>query len=253
MSEVRSRIEKFKGFLDKNKIFFEVFGWIFVPIALGVMSYVVSCSAIKISRYQAEVAYRQNLPDIRPNVELYSLESNIPNQELLQIYNDGFRLRNFSVKKIVILHVRRQKGIQIDQLSIPINFYPIRVLTNASTGLLVTLTGHKNHEKWVKFDRDLLALGRPGGRPEPVIYLASLLRIPAVRYEDYFGNEHNEYFLVRGFSVNRLPAEQGKEWVQYFEQHRSSFLLDIDSLSVKEIIELFDSAPPALRRAPLLP
>jgi hypothetical protein len=232
--------------LKRNKIFFEIFAW----IGLGGMSLFVAINAAKIAKYQANLAYGQNLPQIRIKTALARpREPELPDEERLEVYNDGYRLRHFSADKYTILKVTRHEGFQKDELYVPILYYTASYGNGGTTGLLITFGGPKNWEKRIKIYRDLLEKSRG-----PVIYDTRLLSIVTVTYDDYIGKRHDEYFLVDGQrGIKSLPIELGQKWLQYYEQHRPSHLLDIGSHSTEEIIALFDTASAALRRAPPLP
>lgn len=227
---------KVREWLKQNLVFFQITSW----VVLGVMSVIISFSALQISCQQKEMNYLEHAPQIRisHNYEI-NQETGYAEGDIIQIYNDGFRLRNFTSEVIVLLKVNRLINDNYESVYAPFIFYYATTHEGSTTGLLVTHMGYKNNSKYMTLFHSLMDLEQSD---DENTYDLTMMPFIRVQYEDYTGKTHVEYFSIFGYRVlGPLPSEEGEAWFRFYDELFLDVFLDIDDVTIDDVLALFNS------------
>jgi hypothetical protein len=211
---------KFRQFLERNKIFFEIFSL----VGLGGMAIILSGAAVYVSSKQATIAEKQTqLTHIAQSPFIWVRERLLKNEasgmyeeQTLEVSNEGYRLSGFSSDVSVFFAVSTYDSKQGKIVAyVPVNgYYTAEYSTGRPTGLLATWKGFKNNSSFYRIYSEMLDRSR--GAADRT-YLVDKLVVVRVSYHDYAGQALTEYYIPSSSGGRRLPDEEGDRW---FKQYR---------------------------------
>lgn len=140
--KVKTTLEIVKIFLANNKIFIDIFS----SLAIGIAGVCVSRASLNVSKLQAKLATISVSPHIRI-VSQYKINpvSEVANDIIVKIYNDGYPLTDFHCDQKSILVVSRNMGAKSIAVAMPVVYLSIENATDNATGLLDTLSQKNNN------------------------------------------------------------------------------------------------------------
>jgi hypothetical protein len=192
------KLSSVREFLEKNKIFLEVF----VATSLSFMAVYVSIQANKIAQNQTKIMEEENLPQleiIKSNE--YNDQIKIVDNNVWYFFNRGGKLSNFEIKEYTFFRFGTRVELGNDSIILPLYSYLSwkGTLTGESEGLIYQVDNNHNGVNEVKLRDSLLKFG--------FYEIASYV---AVSYVDIFDKEHIEYFQISPGSRGRRVSQ--KTW-----------------------------------------
>lgn len=194
-----------REWLNKNKVFFEVFS----ACVFGMMGLVVSWSAARVAQYQAVIAETEVTPQLRADVEFErDPDTRMVTDDVLRVYNDGYRVRDVTMHAVTFLEVQATGVGDERPRYLWITYYGSSFHTGGSTGLLSTFRGFQNNTEAARIERET----REGGPPGSSVRV-EVVRVVFASYTDAMGKLQEETILVSPLGGSRrLSAEEGATW-----------------------------------------
>ena len=215
------KINKFRNWLEKNKIFFEVFFFSLVPIIIGLVSYQNSKEQLRLSQVDHSPIYR-----INEYIDYDSLTGRRLNH-YITLNNDGFHAYNCTFKPMAFLNITFTKmnyTIPREEyhLLIPLKaYFGVGVPTNNSKGYLGHYVSINNAKFIDKLSNDLGMHSHVVGN-----YFISwpLAIITHVDYIDYAGNKIVEYYYEnQQYSHYKVDYNEVKPYIKVYEDFDKNF------------------------------
>lgn len=127
-------MNKFRIFLEKNKIFIETLA----AISLSVMAVVVSIQSNKIAEYQNELSKQQLLPkfDVSLTQDFFNQEKDCFTGEKITVYNSGSPFTNYhsDVESFIVIHfLEKETGLQFQKDILLKGYFGIEAKTSKTS------------------------------------------------------------------------------------------------------------------------
>lgn len=223
-------LEKIKEFLNKYKIFTEVFSNIF----LGIMGMVISINAINVAKYQNILVKRELLPVLEIIEYQSPNEEDIYNETLIQISNIGGALYGLKTDRMCFLNIEYQTedGREGKTKKEIIGYYSYSKSTNRANGLLQTISGYNNWNKYINIKNSITD-------EKLKVYGIKFLNIRIekylkLQYYDVFNEKHIDYYKIE----HDLERIEDTEYESVKDYAQSSDCFDIDMDSSEKILEM---------------
>lgn len=232
-----------KRFLEKNKIFFDVFS----SIALGIMAIIISYQSNKIADYQAQLSEHQTMimeAQLKPIIEfdLFNIIdplTNIAYEQRVDVSNVGHEVNMNNVSIFSILEVDICGDSQeLYETSIWIaDYFNFEELKNSKIGLLQTSSGHENKENLRLLEED--AIKGVKNKYENINMTCFLNHIAKVEYVDILDNIYTEYYMFNGISQFKIENTQGEELIQkYKKDYVTGRIITLSTNDGKSLLEI---------------
>lgn len=239
-----------REFLERNKIFFEIF----VSILLGVMAIIVSYQANLIAEAQLRLASesqqlskRQYLPEIKTDIKIIDLDGERINEQLV-IYNFGDDLYNIRPNMIAFLSFREtplvwgskssRLRLKLRKATIPISKYfsGDEHHYNPNKGRMVSVDIPKTDF----LDAQLIRF-RESNISEKKRVENRIERFINVKYNDKFGEAHSKYFEIGvvGDAIPMSESEGAKKFREHSAMRSAGHFVDLTSSTSDEINNLW--------------
>jgi hypothetical protein len=184
------RIARVRGWLEANKVFFDVFASVF----LGTMAVLVSVAALRVSGLQTALTSAQVAPHIRVASEyVYNSQAEKFTDEVFRIYNDGFALRDFQSDVSSLIQVLETSDSKKRSVFVPTVYLVLSHNTDNSTGLLKTYLQKDNNSQMVRL---LDEVHSANDIKRGVFYDLRLINLLSVSYVDALGGAKQKYLLM---------------------------------------------------------
>lgn len=180
-----------RKFLEKNKIYFEVFSLTF----LGLMGIVVSISQAVIARRELKIHEKELLPTFSIKYQLFKSNdtSNVYDTEMLTISNEGRAIKKmrYELKTFYKFEFyRKNTSLRNTILYAPISdYFILQYITNEHVGKLLEAVTKGNNENF--FDVYKCCMKKTKDNNFLFVDKISLLKIS---YIDLSGDSHDEYY-----------------------------------------------------------
>lgn len=240
-----------KAFLERNKIFFEIF----TSVLLGIMAIIVSYQANLISEAQLKVANesqqiseRQYLPEIEAKLQRMDSTSGKERYKLV-ISNIGESMYEFQSYEIAYLSIRELQILYKNEVPTPdshlkvamiplTNYFPnVRYVINYDKGVINTLEIDSNNTTTLLSKH--LAQKYKNTKKSIDIRIESFIR---VNYKDKFGSEHTNYFRFGMFGESiAIDNEKGiRTFSEYREMTSNNNSIDYKNPEISNISRLWE-------------
>ena len=225
-----------RGWLERNKVFFEVFSW----IGLGVMAILVSYASLQVSQLQARIRAAQVSPQIRVSTALSYDTQRARNTDLIvNIFNDGFPLSDYESTVRSLYELTRIEGNRKSVAYHPIGYLCCHFLQGTSQGLLAEYRQPDNNEHAFRIEREVRRLNEGQSR---VRFDLQLVTIVVISFRDSLGIQRREGFHIRPvFGGRRIGQPEVDEWFRRY-QESEMLLKEIDSFNGELLVRAFNDA-----------
>ena len=232
-----------KSWLERNKIYFEIG----TSILLGIMALLVSYQANQIAQSQTELDLRQTIllekqsKTNEKQTEIFEKQLNVYEKQIqimekdfepkfeiklvdiidnrnssvyankLEIYNLGHsvEISDINVETYLEVHGIGLNDETIDSIVRVTNFFVAPQLDGSTDGLIHTLSGYRNREKYNKWNTSLR--DRIRSKSTSMFAISILSHNIEIDYKDSFGNEKKEYFGINDKQFYRIDMENGED------------------------------------------
>ncbi len=220
-------LTRFRKWLETNKIFFEVF----VAITLPIIAIYISVQANRIAENQTRIMEEENLPqlELRMNQE-YNESIKIYDNNVWSLYNRGGKLSNLSIDKMSFIRFTNNGTNKWNEIELPIYGYFAMhgILTGESEGLIYQIDNNKNGFKELQLRNQLLN----DGQFEVEAFIG-------FTYLDIFDNRHSLFFKC---SPSITPVLE-EEWLQMQKkQNEADSTLYFPKVSASDILKIYNVA-----------
>jgi len=254
---MESMVTRVRGWLSRNKIFFEIAGGTVVTVLLSITALFVAHQANQIAETQTQLLELQtrlverqteaieieNEPSIHIDVKRYwhSKENPWAYDLLVYVSNEGEPLEHFNIRSKEILLVSYSGDYASSvEAKIPILYTCPYDITGNSTGLLATLcvcnspiTYGERADEFTKW-----CAGQEKYRSKyGFIYLYWYLM---VSYSDRMGKEHADFFRVSEYKVGRVRDENAEEMFSRLPTYLDSEYFALEDATPQRLLELWE-------------
>lgn len=229
-AKIKKGIVTLRLFLERNKIFFEVFSYLIIGIA-GIY---FSFTQWKTNQQQIEMQTSELQPIFRITFTLYKdTLSNVYNTEIFEIYNDGKPLKSFDYDIQTfykIDYISQKKNIN-KSFSIPIvGFYFAQFPLHNSTGLLLRGFLKNNNSDFKRVYDECM-----NQSTDSDFYNVSHYSLFKIDYIDLTDTKHTLYFKNR----EQISYEIYNELINKQKELKSDIPIDVGKVTLDIIKEKY--------------
>lgn len=209
MSEKITKFTRFRSWLERNKVFFELS----TAILLAYMSYTVSINANQIATYQNDLVKEQNNLIKDENQPIFQFNftqfnnDNLDSAERIDIYNIGKPAHNFQAEAYVLCNIQLHNSS--DNEYTKISFYQKNYYINTS---MVSPVGLMNSFDSAGFltslPRYLNSTSLSCLQNQSNIEQVQLTRYVHFTYSDIYGENHDEVYCVTKLGSFKLTESE---------------------------------------------
>lgn len=222
----KKKIKKFRNWLTKNKVFFEVFSFIF----LGIASLIVGWFSYKTSEGQLELQKLEQSPIIHIKKE------HNQTYEFLNIYNLGYHMFESEIDYSTYFIIRDFND-SISRIKTDIYFkigdyFNLNYQTNNTTGNISRISCSEYTQKLSNQLRENL-------RSEygNFFRLSEFEHFIRVYYKNNRGNKITKYFLVDSFSIVEISKSTYESKINRYYYHSNQKTKYLNKLNHTELIK----------------
>jgi len=224
--KIKTVIINLRSWLERNKIFFEVFSY----SVIGLAGIYFSISQLKVNQRQIEIQKSEMQPVFRITFTLYQDSlSNVYNTEVFGIYNDGKPLKSFKydVKTYYKIDYISQKEDVNKSFFIPISgFYWAQFPLDNSTGLLVNGFLKNNNSEFKRIYDECLHQSTNNE-----FYFVSKFSLFKIDYTDLSNTNYTLYFKGR----ESISYENYNELINKSKELKDNFPIDVAKVTLDSI------------------
>lgn len=231
------RAESIRRWLERNKIFFEVFA----SVVLGAMAVIVSVASLRISSIQATLQRVQMSPAVTAEMQVvYDEERNSYTGEVLTVTNNGSPLSEFRATLSSMYEVSRDSADGKSSVIVPVGYLCCSFGTGAVTGLLMTYRQSNNNGQAARIEGELREATTS---LRSVYYGLRLLHVLDVSYKDLLGESHRRLLIVHPVfgSVEPAPGEVQRLMTAYSDN--LSLAEDISKVTAAKLLAALNTPP----------
>lgn len=198
------RIEKFREWLERNKIFFDTLG----ILLLSGMAVLVSLAVLNITSYQTQLMEKEHYPFfnvlITPDYDIRFPDDENP-KDYLTIENLGDPVTEFFAHDLVFINISN-KDNENHYSRVPLYHY---------YGGIVSINGSLNNWHSVGNQGDYRAIGRlttnltDYATAKGLNITTRIERYIKIEYRDKWGDKGSQFFNVREYSTERISESRG--------------------------------------------
>lgn len=229
-----NKITRFRSFLEKNKIFFEITASLFIGGASVLLSY----SALSINDKMLLATEVSALPHLSIGSRAQKdNETHKYSEEELFLSNNGAPLTNldWQTKTFVVIE---SSNLQRQLVLLPVNgYYFAQFTTNNVVGELSSKVGRQNLQKFSSLYQEVLDYNNSQSNTLDY-YFVKIITVSRVEYEDRLGRRDVVYFRD-----NKKISEESARTIWNF--NISGLMQDIDNVRLKDLKDAA-AAPGAL-------
>jgi hypothetical protein len=232
MAKFKERIIRYRGVLEKNKIFLDL-------ILTGFVIY-LAFGANKIAEQQKNLAYLEKSPSFYINVQTSYSKSDsgkVILEKELQIINLSGEYENFSENTICLLKLEYQKdfGNPTEKYIYVNGYYDANFSTGNKTGNIVSLKGYANETRLLKLEKivreinDSISSG---------YLLFDFQTFTQISYLDLLGEKVFKYYNTSYGEGILMEKEKGKMlFDDYVESIKKGELIELDKINKSFILK----------------
>jgi len=229
-TKIKTIIIKLRSWLERNKIFFEVFSY----LVIGLAGIYFSISQLKVNQRQIEIQRSEIQPIFKISFTLHEdTLSNVYNTEVFEIYNEGKPLKsfNYNIQTFYkIDYISQKKGIN-KSFFIPISgFYWAQFPSHNSTGLLTSGFLKNNNSELKRIYDECLNQSK-----DNEFYNVSKFSLITIDYKDLNDTDHRLYFKNR----EPISYETYNELINKPKELKDDFPIDVEKVTLNIIKEKY--------------
>jgi hypothetical protein len=227
-------MRKVKSFLERNKIYFEIFSFIIIGLSGVYVSYTQS----KISKLEYELNKTQIQPLLKIETKLTKSDTiDFYTTQTLIVSNEGGALKKFNQTTNtfykVELNCPRCNGPKI--YYIPIHaYYFANFYTGNFKDVLLTSYCPNNNYAYCKLYEEFIEKSKNAGP-----YFLDRITLMKISYDDISGENHTNYYnvdnVIGGYEI---PVSKYQEIISKSDSAFKDFQWDFDKLSFDKILEI---------------
>jgi hypothetical protein len=228
-------LESIRSSLKKNKIFFETIA----ALLVSTMAVLVSYSQLHIARVQINISKQVALPHfvIRAKQLTGSTDSQTYDEDEITVENQGSVITNFRGNSVVLLDVKLSgRNSPTEKTFYLTGYYLGHAYSPQGQGLLITIKGYKNNQKYSNLDREFFKLVESKNE----FGNTELRRFLHITYTDQLGDNHSEYYYVPLiYGASQITEKEGKAIFSGCENSlRTGKHIEFDKLSAESLYDL---------------
>lgn len=223
--------EHFSVFLEKNKIYIEIF----LIISLSVMSISIATNANIIALNEIEIQKAHNQPIFIFNETRYGNGY----YQKLEVYNVGAPLNNFNIFPITFIKIWSYENNKYKEIMIPISYYSIGTRTESDNSELIeffasdTKPEDGNYYRMSKAIEGFYDISRDNN----LSYGMNFDKYVNIAYKDIYGEEHSDLYVVSDLYPHKISSEKKETILMDF--NNSMYSLNVEDLTADKLYEIF--------------
>jgi hypothetical protein len=216
-------IKWLRMFLERNKIFFEIFSY----VVIGFTGIIFSYFQWKTNEQQIEMHRNEIQPVFRIAFTLYKIDSEVYNTEALKIYNDGTPIKSFDYEIKTYYHLEYISKNNREEYYIPIiGFYWTELPKSNSVGILTECYLKNNNAEYARIYKECLSQSH-----EDEYYSIERFSLIKISYQDIIDEQHVVYYKNKEL----IGKDYHNEIIKKSEQLNDNFPIDVDKISLNLI------------------
>ncbi len=232
----RNRIISIREWLERNKIFFEVFSYLFI----GAITVLLTCVSINLTQQQTEIQKQQAIliknerqPIFMVTFPLQKLSNTEKfDTETIEIYNNGniFKRLDFDIQMFYNLEYKIPKQNINESYYIPIRgYYFAQFRFQSFTGKLVEGFLKNNHLNFIRIYNETIEKSK-----DETYYFIKKITLTKLYYQD-IDNDYDTIYFNNGSEINKSEYD---DIVSLSKKHFENFYEnDLEKINLNNVMQ----------------